>query len=52
MPLGVAYAVWGDLGIVLTALLSLNIDGARLTTRGWAGLTLIVGGVLLMHLGG
>ena len=52
VPLGVAYAVWGGLGIVLTALLSLNIDGARLTTRGWAGLTLIVGSVLLMHLGG
>jgi len=51
VPLGVAYAVWGGLGIVLTALLSLNIDGARLTTRGWAGLTLIVGSVLLMHLG-
>ena len=52
VPLGVAYAVWGGLGIVLTALISLNIDGVRLTARGWAGLTLIVGSVLLMHLGG
>ena len=52
VPLGVAYAVWGGLGIVLTALVSLNLDGVRFTARGWAGLTLIVGSVLLMHLSG
>ncbi|WP_424951378.1 DMT family transporter [Deinococcus sp.] len=52
VPLGVAYAVWGGLGIVLTALVSLRLDGLRFTTRGWVGLTLILGSVLLMHLGG
>ncbi|WP_407571225.1 DMT family transporter [Deinococcus altitudinis] len=52
IPLGVAYAVWGGLGIVLTALVSLRLDSVRFTARGWAGLTLILGSVLLMHLGG
>lgn len=51
VPLGVAYAVWGGLGIVLTALVSLRVDRVRLTARGWAGLTLILGSVLLLHLG-
>jgi len=51
VPLGAAYAVWGGLGIVLTALVSLRIDHVRFTARGWAGLTLILGSVLLMHLG-
>lgn len=51
IPLGVAYAVWGGLGIVLTALVSLRLERLRFTARGWAGLTLILGSVLLMHLG-
>jgi spermidine export protein MdtI len=51
VPLGVAYAVWGGLGIVLTALVSLRLEKLRFTARGWAGLTLILGSVLLMHLG-
>jgi spermidine export protein MdtI len=51
IPLGVAYAVWGGLGIVLTALVSLKLERLRFTTRGWAGLTLILGSVVLMHLG-
>ena len=50
VPLGVAYAVWGGLGIILTALLSLRVDHVRFTARGWAGLGLILGSVLLMHL--
>ena len=48
MPVAVAYAAWGGLGIVTTALLSRRIDGAHLTPTAWAGLTLIVGSVIVL----
>lgn len=51
LPLSVAYAVWGGLGIVGATLLSRRIEGLRLSKRGWAGLALILGSVLTLHLG-
>lgn len=50
LPLSVAYAVWGDLGIVGATLLSRRVEGLRLSKRGWAGLALIVSSVLTLHL--
>lgn len=48
LPVAVAYALWGSLGIVTTALLSGRIDGARLTPTGWAGLALILGSLAVL----
>lgn len=52
VPLGVAYAVWGGLGIVGAALLSRKLEGVRFTPRAWAGLVMILGSLILLHLGG
>lgn len=44
-----AYATWGALGLLLTALLSRVLDGTRLTPAAWLGTALMVAGVLLLH---
>jgi small multidrug resistance pump len=51
MPLGVAYGVWGALGVVLTATLAAVIFGEALTLVMLAGMGLIIVGVLLVELG-
>ncbi|ULH15145.1 multidrug efflux SMR transporter [Deinococcus sp. KNUC1210] len=51
VPLSTAYAVWGGLGIVGAALLGRRLDGVRFSPAAWAGLALILGSVLLLHLG-
>ncbi|MEM1362915.1 MAG: multidrug efflux SMR transporter [Pseudomonadota bacterium] len=50
VPLGVAYAVWAGLGIVLTAVVS--VVAFKVTLDFWAltGIAMIVGGVLVMNL--
>lgn len=50
IPLGVAYAIWGGLGIVLTAAISVLVF--RMSLDFWAliGIAMIVGGVLVMNL--
>lgn len=50
-PLGVAYGIWGALGVAFTAVLSALIFGEQLTLPMGAGLLLIVGGILLVELG-
>ncbi|PZO66486.1 MAG: QacE family quaternary ammonium compound efflux SMR transporter [Paracoccus denitrificans] len=50
MPLGIAYAVWSGLGIVLVSLLGLFAFGQRLDLPAIIGLTMIVGGVLVINL--
>lgn len=49
IPLGVAYAIWGGLGIVLTATISVVVF--RFTLDAWAlvGIGLIVSGVIVMN---
>ena len=42
VPVAVAYAAWGGMGIVTAALLSQRIDGTRLNASAWAGIGLIV----------
>lgn len=51
VPLGMAYGIWGALGVALTAVLGAVIFGEALTAVMFAGMALIVGGVLLVELG-
>lgn len=51
LPLGVAYGIWGALGVALTALLSAALFAEPLTALMGLGIVLIIGGVLLVELG-
>ncbi|WP_144794030.1 multidrug efflux SMR transporter [Kocuria palustris] len=51
MPLGVAYGVWGALGVALTALMSAAVFGEQLTPMMLLGMLLVIGGVLCIELG-
>ena len=51
MPLGVAYGVWGALGVALTAIMSARLFGESITPYMWLGMALVVAGVLLVELG-
>lgn len=50
IPLGVAYAIWGGLGIVLTAMVSVVVFRMTLDLAAIVGIGLIVSGVLVMNL--
>ncbi len=50
IPLGVAYAIWAGLGIVLTAMVSVFIFRMSLDAAAIVGIGLIVAGVLVMNL--
>lgn len=50
LPLGIAYAVWSALGIVLVALIGFFVFGQRLDLPAVIGLGLIVLGVLVVNL--
>jgi small multidrug resistance pump len=50
MPVGVAYAIWSGLGIVLIALIGLVWFGQKLDTAALVGLGLIVSGVAIINL--
>ena len=49
IPLGIAYAIWGGLGIVLTALISVIIFKQSLDLAAIIGIILIVAGVFVMN---
>lgn len=49
IPLGIAYAVWAGLGIVLTALVSVYIFKQTLSVQAIIGILLILAGVFLMN---
>lgn len=49
IPLGFAYAIWGGLGIVLTAIISVVVFKQTLDTPALIGITLIVCGVFVMN---
>ena len=49
VPLGFAYAMWGGLGIVLTAAVSVILFRQALDTAAVIGIALIVGGVVVMN---
>ncbi|MGC4367465.1 SMR family transporter [Hydrogenophaga sp. R2] len=50
IPVGVAYAVWSGLGIVLITLAAFVLFGQRIDTAGLIGMGLIVAGVLVLNL--
>ncbi len=50
IPIGVAYAIWAGLGIVLIALVSWAIYGQKLDLPAIAGMTLIIMGVAIINL--
>lgn len=51
LPLGVAYGIWGALGVALTAVLGAAIFAEPLNALMGAGIALIIGGVLTVELG-
>ena len=50
VPVGVIYAIWSGVGIVLIALFSWLFYGERLDAPALAGIGLILAGVLLINL--
>ena len=49
IPLGIAYAIWGGLGIVLTAIISVVVFKQSLDIPAIIGIILIVTGVIVMN---
>lgn len=50
VPLGIAYAMWGGLGIVLTAIIGVVVFRQSLDLPALAGIGLIVSGVVVLNL--
>lgn len=50
IDLSVAYALWGGFGIVATVAAGWILFGQRLNRKGWAGLGLLVLGMILIKL--
>lgn len=49
IPLGIAYAIWAGLGIVLTAIVSVFIFKNKLDTPAILGILLIISGVVVIN---
>lgn len=49
IPLGIAYAIWGGVGIVLTAFIGFLIFRQSLDIPAVIGIIMIVGGVIVMN---
>ncbi len=49
IPLGIAYAIWGGMGIVLTAIISVLVFKQKLDIPAIIGIVLIVAGVVVMN---
>ena len=52
MPVGTAYAIWGAVGVALTAVLADILFGEELTTLTIVGMVFVIGGVILINAGG
>lgn len=50
IPVGVAYAIWAGLGVVLVAAISWVVYGQKLDFAAIAGMALIIAGVAVMNL--
>ncbi|HHC3965516.1 TPA: multidrug efflux SMR transporter subunit KpnF [Klebsiella pneumoniae] len=50
IDLSVAYALWGGFGIAATIAAGWVLFGQRLNNKGWAGLILLVAGMVLIKL--
>lgn len=49
MPVGVAYAIWAGLGMVLTLLVAMVVFGERPDAPAMLGIALIVAGVIVLQ---
>jgi small multidrug resistance pump len=52
IPLGIAYAIWAGVGVVLVVIISWLLFKESLTLLQIGGMVLVVGGVTLLELGG
>ena len=50
IPIGVAYAIWSGLGIVLITIAANFIQGQKIDAMGMLGMALIVAGVGVLNL--
>lgn len=50
IPVGIAYAVWSGVGIMLVSLVAWKVYGQRLDGWGLIGIALIICGVLVLNL--
>lgn len=50
MPVGVVYALWSGLGIILIAIIGWVVFAQRLDFAAVAGLAMIIGGIAVIHL--
>ena len=50
MPVGIMYAIWSGLGIVLIALIGYAVFGQKLDGPAILGIAMILGGILVIHL--
>lgn len=50
IPVGVAYAIWAGMGVVLVALVSWLLYGQRLDMPAVAGMCLVIAGVAVINL--
>lgn len=50
MPVGIAYAIWSGLGLLLIAVIALVVFGQRLDWPAIVGMAMILGGILVIHL--
>jgi len=51
VPLGIAYAIWAGVGVVLVAVISWVLFRESLTWLQIAGMALVIGGVTLLEIG-
>lgn len=50
MPVGIVYAIWSGLGIVFIAVIGFAVFGQRLDLPAVLGMTMILLGILVIHL--
>lgn len=50
IPVGIAYAIWSGLGIVLISLIGLAVFGQKLDSAAILGLAMIIGGIVVIQL--
>lgn len=50
LPLGIVYAIWSGVGIILTAVVAYFVFGQKPDLAGFIGMGMIVAGVLVINL--
>lgn len=50
IPVGIAYAVWSGLGIVLVTVVAWLLHGQKLDSWGFVGIGLIISGVVVLNM--